>query len=644
MATHPADPALSSSLSSTASRATATPAAPSLYDEERAKDQALIRHTGKNRARITVMLAVVFTLASLLEIIDVRVAVTVSLCVVGLLANLALRWISERVYWRIWPHVAATLDSLLVSTMVFMAGKPILVTVYFLSIVPYALDRGAAVARVATLSAVVGFVAAEWLHFDVYLGAATPWNDVLLAALLLLLAAQQTIVIPARLERRMRRARERMAQVERGDLLARAPARHDDELGFLERSLNRMLDELLSVVMTVQREAESLVRVAAEVEGAVAVLRERGAEVAGGAQSLSEEAARQRVAVRAGMQEGVEASRGASDTREVALANRGAAQSMDAVMVSSRESIDVATAMLLRAGESVEGAADRVRRLAPASEQVGDFVARVSRIARQTNLLALNAAIEAARAGEEGAGFAVVADEIRALAVESAQAAKVIATTVQRVRDDMAEAVRAMEATNGELSGARTIAQEARSALTELVGEVAQVAARADVVMELAEQQAGASRSVVATFDVLEGVSQRVSEEARRAAEATVGQQVSIESLVEVAAELSASSQRLRAATRADWYRVMRAEAAASLTAPGGAEAVETPTAGTPTAGTVARPTPLRGAPLRGTPIRGTPIRRGTPGMGGAVLRTPVHATPVRPAASVAPPASSKAG
>jgi methyl-accepting chemotaxis protein len=349
-----------------------------------------------------------------------------------------------------------------------------------------------------------------------------------------------------------------MALVERGDLSVRMAARHDDELGFLERSLNRMLDELTSVIETVQREAETLVQVAGELEGTMAALRGRSGEVSSGAHSLRVEVARQRSAVREGMQASQEAARSASDARAMASANRAAAQQMDQVMVASRESIDQAAQMLLVAGGSVEAAAERVRRLGPASEQVGEFVARVSRIARQTNLLALNAAIEAARAGEEGAGFAVVADEIRALATESAQASKLIAATVQRVREEMAEAVGAMDATTSELSGARTTAQEARQALTMLVGGMAQVAERAERVTALSEEQEARSRMVAATFDALEGVSQRANVEARRAAEGTAGQQASIEALAVSAMQLSESAQRLRVVARSDWYRLMR--------------------------------------------------------------------------------------
>jgi methyl-accepting chemotaxis protein len=576
------------------------PVAPSLFEEEKAKDLALIKHTGKNRVRITLLLGALFAVANLLGVVDGTLWMTALVSGTALLFNVLFAAVTRRVYLRFWRYGAAILDSAMISCAVFLGGKPILVVIYFLSIVPYALDRGAAVGQVATLAGVAGFLGALWAHAQVN-QEMMPWNDAMLAALLLVLAAQQAIGIPARLEGRMRRARAQMALVERGDLSVRMAARHDDELGFLERSLNRMLDELTAVIETVQREAEALVQVAGEMEGTMAALRGRSGEVSSGAHSLRVEVARQRSAVREGMQASQEAARSASDARAVALANRAAAQQMDAVMVASRESIDEAAQMLLVAGGSVEAAAERVRRLGPASEQVGEFVARVARIARQTNLLALNAAIEAARAGEEGAGFAVVADEIRALATESAQASKLIAATVQRVREEMAEAVRAMDDTTSGLSGARTIAQEARQALTTLVGGMAQVAERAERVTALSEEQEARSRMVAGTFDALEGVSQRANVEARRAAEGTAGQQANIEALAVSAMQLSESAQRLRVVARTDWYRLMRTGvhaavdaasiAGAKRTSTGVHAVVERPARDV---GRVASPTPVR--------------------------------------------------
>jgi methyl-accepting chemotaxis protein len=64
--------------------------------------------------------------------------------------------------------------------------------------------------------------------------------------------------IPAGLIRRIRHTRGVVAEAERGHLGLRAPAERPDELGFLEQSLNRMLDELATTIAVVQREADEV--------------------------------------------------------------------------------------------------------------------------------------------------------------------------------------------------------------------------------------------------------------------------------------------------------------------------------------------------------------------------------------------------
>lgn len=83
-----------------------------------------------------------------------------------------------------------------------------------------------------------------------------------------------------------------------------------------------------------------------------------------------------------------------------------------------------------RGGRIVEGVIAKMTEIAESSERIERITAVIDTIAFRTNLLALNAGVEAARAGEEGRGFAVVANEVRALARQSAEAAREIKTLI----------------------------------------------------------------------------------------------------------------------------------------------------------------------------------------------------------------------
>ncbi len=520
-----------------------------LFDEERAKDIATFRIAATRRFWSTIVIASVLIAGLRLGLADVSVQALLGMFCAAIGGNWIIGAIGASVHWyrRWFKYVVAVFDTVLISGVVSLFGSPVLVLTYILAIVPYSFDRGPALGYLTTLSSAVGFLVASSAYAHARPADAPPWVHVLLATVLLILVAQQVIQMPSRLIARIRRTREHMAQVERGDLHARADARHTDELGFLELSFNRMLDELTLLISTVHREAEDLAAVAAQVHAAASVMQRRAGDVASDAATLSDALVHQRAHARDGVTSSQQAQRTADTMQHAAAATATDAHAVDRAAAASREAIERATQALLRVGSDVHATAEQVRLLAPASEQVGAFVATVSRIARQTNLLALNAAIEASRAGDEGSGFAVVADEIRTLAVESAQAAKRIAATVQRVRDDIGAAVLSMDTTAFEVAGAGHIARDATQALSALVSGIGRIAHQSDDVASLAHAQAHLSAGVADAFESLDRSSERASRGARTAADASMAQRASIDALSRSAAQLSETAARMRA-------------------------------------------------------------------------------------------------
>ena len=520
-----------------------------LFEEERAKDVATFRTASNRRFWSTIFIAVVLIVGTQLGLAQVSLLSTGAMFCVAICANWALVAIGVHpALYRWWlRYVFAIFDTILISSVVYLFGAPVLVLTYILAIVPYSFDRGPTLGYITTLASTFGFLGASWGYSIAHPTQAAPWPQVLLAAVLLMVVSQQVIRMPSRLITRIRRTRERMAQVERGDLRARADARHHDELGFLERSYNGMLDELTLLIDTTQQEAEELAAVAIQVHSAASVLQRRAGDVATGAHELSEEIVHARGRASEGVVAGHQARHTADATRVKADVMAQEAHAVDQAASMSREAIERASQTLVRVGHDVDASAARVRLLAPASERVGDFVATVSRIARQTNLLALNAAIEASRAGDQGMGFAVVADEIRKLASESALAAKVIATTVQRVREDIDGAVGSMDTTAREVAGAGTIARDATRALSAMVDGITRIAMHSDEVAALANTQAMLSTGVAEAFDALDGSAERAVDGARRAATASAAQRTSIDELSRSAAQLSQTAARMRA-------------------------------------------------------------------------------------------------
>jgi methyl-accepting chemotaxis protein len=199
---------------------------------------------------------------------------------------------------------------------------------------------------------------------------------------------------------------------------------------------------------------------------------------------------------------------------------------------------------------AVTDAARKVQQMQRHSGQIGEIVKTIENIAEQTNLLALNAAIEAARAGEQGRGFAVVAEEVRKLADQTGRATKEIAQLVQTVQNGTQEAVAAMQASMGEVSQGTNLANQAGSALQQIVSSAQQVTNEVNQIVASIQQIADATVR-------LQGDMVQVSEVAQRNRQATqdltdISGEIrsAMESVASVSEETSAMAEEVSATTQ----------------------------------------------------------------------------------------------
>lgn len=162
--------------------------------------------------------------------------------------------------------------------------------------------------------------------------------------------------------------------------------------------------------------------------------------------------------------------------------------------------------------ETIQETSKRIKRLGESSQEIGDIVELINDIAEQTNILALNAAIQASMAGEAGRGFAVVADEVQRLAERSANATRQIEALVKTIQTDTNEAVISMEqSTAGVVSGAQ-LAENAGSALDEIVKVSNHIATLIQSISAAARQQATAASDVSRTMNVIREITSQTAE------------------------------------------------------------------------------------------------------------------------------------
>jgi methyl-accepting chemotaxis protein len=518
-------------------------------EEEREKDFMTFRLGARRRMwGILVVGVALFVAVAVKAVPEVSRVIMGSIAVAAFALNAVLTALATNPKtYRPWNrYVFAALDAALVSALVLVFGSHGLVTLYFLAIIPYAFDRGERLGHFAAAASVAGFLAASWGHGLLRSTDAPPFAWSLITALLLTVVATQIVPIPARLIRRIRRTRDCITEAERGNMLARSDTRHGDELGLLEQSFNRMLEELGHIIGTVQREADEVAAFADGLASATQQLSRSGADFAGAAGSLTSHLEEQRGYTESGSRQTVEALEASERLRERAEDMESNAHSLVKAAATSRDAIGRAADTLVTIGKKVRDTATTVGTLANGSEKVGEFVEAVSRIARQTNLLALNAAIEAARAGEQGKGFAVVAEEVRKLAEESGRAAKEVASTIATVRESIATAVQSMTEGEQEVRNVGEIATEANAALSAMLTGIERISEVIGEAADVSRKQSSAMADLSGVIQNVQAVSVEAAVRAQDASRVATQQTVSLQGLTETSQQLAALADRLR--------------------------------------------------------------------------------------------------
>ena len=273
---------------------------------------------------------------------------------------------------------------------------------------------------------------------------------------------------------------ELLSAIADGDLMRRADAGLPGQFGQLAADANRTVVQLSGVVTGIRQATDAI--------------DSASGEIAAGNGNLSARTEQQAAAL----------EETASSMEELTSAVRLNADNARQASQLARDTTDIA----VRGGEVVGEVVETMGGIAASSRRIADIIGVIDSIAFQTNILALNAAVEAARAGEQGRGFAVVAAEVRALAQNSAGAAREIK---QLITDSVSQ-----------VEHGSSLVDRAGHTMGEIVDSVKRVT---DIMAEISaasqEQSAGIEQVNQAIAQMDEGTQQNAAlvEEAAAAAE-----------------------------------------------------------------------------------------------------------------------------
>jgi len=297
-----------------------------------------------------------------------------------------------------------------------------------------------------------------------------------------------------------------------GDLTKRMNLTTKDEIGMLGQAIDKMLDNLSSMVKEIQSITTSLDgsnRELTDVSGAMNEATEnvagRASMVAAAAEEMSANMDTVAVAVE---DASLNVASVASSTEEIASISEEIAQ-------NTEKARDITTKAVQQAANSSE----RVNELGRAADEIGKVTETITEISEQTNLLALNATIEAARAGEAGKGFAVVANEIKELAKQTAEATLEIKTRIEGIQrstqgtvSEIEEISKVINEINEIVTGISSSVETQTSTTTAIAGNINQASQGIMEVTENVSQASTVSKEVAQDIAEVDQSSSQVLE------------------------------------------------------------------------------------------------------------------------------------
>lgn len=233
-------------------------------------------------------------------------------------------------------------------------------------------------------------------------------------------------------------------EVAEGNLLSSLPE-SSDELGRINITFNKMIDNLKNIIMKIKNVAEVVVESSNSYKNVSLEVIEEGKNIKQsienltlGAKNTAEEI--QNITISINDME----NKSKELVKISANIDTMIAETKDKTLEGSKN-LDSTVKLLHKMKESVNFSSDVITELSEKSQTIANITTAISSISEQTNLLALNASIEAARAGEHGKGFSVVADEVRKLAEQSSDSTQGISNEIQQIQHQIANAVTAMK-------------------------------------------------------------------------------------------------------------------------------------------------------------------------------------------------------
>lgn len=281
-------------------------------------------------------------------------------------------------------------------------------------------------------------------------------------------------------------ANKSLALIAQGDLTQRLVIENQDEFGDLFNNINKLSDDLTTLMKNISQNAYSL-------DESAKITNEQSHRIA---ESTSAQITRVNGAKE--IAEKMFASSSSVTDEANLTANNVSEASKHSYEV--RSIADDNSNRIVSLSERLSESVDVMARLSKHSDSIGGILDTIGSIADQTNLLALNAAIEAARAGEHGRGFAVVADEVRSLASRTQASTAEIQLMIDSLQKETQTAEIAISQGQNQAAECVSQSQELSHAIKQIESALHTIDEMSKSISIASNEQLGFSQDIEATM------------------------------------------------------------------------------------------------------------------------------------------------
>jgi methyl-accepting chemotaxis protein len=244
----------------------------------------------------------------------------------------------------------------------------------------------------------------------------------------------------------VRRMGYAMKELANGNLRVAGSLRSRDEIGELSVDLNRMINNVSTMV--------------AAVGSTAALVAHSGRNQSAGNRDLSDRTEQQAANLE-------QTSASVQELATTVARNADTAGHVDQQAAKVRDIAETGAQAMTTSVHAVE-------EIQKSAQRMNEIIGVIDGLAFQTNILALNAAVEAARAGNSGRGFAVVASEVRTLAQRSAESSREIRKLIQTSSAQVESSVTQIRSAGEAMSRIVTGIREVSGSITQISGASAE--------------------------------------------------------------------------------------------------------------------------------------------------------------------------